>query len=66
LAEKIARKSGRTLKIGKAAFYNQLEMSLDEAYGYASKVMCKNMMDVDANEGIAAFIERREAKWSDG
>ncbi len=63
LAAKIAAKSPLTLKIGKEAFYRQLELDLDGAYAYASEVMTKNLMARDAEEGIAAFIEKREPKW---
>jgi len=65
LAQKVANKSAYTVKIGKAAFYRQAEMSLSEAYPYASEVMTENMMARDAEEGIGAFIEKREPKWQD-
>ncbi len=65
LAEKVALKSAYTVKLGKAAFYRQAEMSLEEAYRYAAEVMTENMMARDAEEGIGAFIERREPKWHD-
>ena len=65
LAEKIAAKSTLTVKIGKEAFYRQAEMSLADAYDYASHVMVENMLARDAEEGISAFIEKREAKWQD-
>ena len=63
LAGKIAAKPRGTLKIGKEAFYRQLEMPLAEAYAYASKVMTENMLDAEACEGIGAFIEKREPRW---
>jgi enoyl-CoA hydratase/carnithine racemase len=65
LAEKIAAKSMLTVKIGKEAFYRQAEMPLAEAYKYASEVMVENMLARDAEEGIGAFIEKREPKWQD-
>jgi enoyl-CoA hydratase/carnithine racemase len=65
LAQSIANKSAYTVKIGKAAFYRQLEMSLAAAYRYASEVMTENMLARDAEEGIRAFIEKREPKWQD-
>jgi enoyl-CoA hydratase/carnithine racemase len=65
LAQKIARKSAHTIKIGKTAFYRQADMSLADAYRYASEVMTENMMSRDAEEGIGAFIEKREPKWQD-
>ena len=65
LAKKIAAKSALTLKIGKEAFYRQAEMPLADAYRYASEVMVENMLARDAEEGISAFIEKREPKWQD-
>lgn len=63
LARQIATKSPYTLKVGKEAFYRQLELGLDAAYAYASDVMTQNLMARDAEEGIAAFVEKREPKW---
>ena len=63
LAETVASKSSKVVKIGKKAFYKQLEMPLNEAYKYTSKVMCENMMTLDAKEGISAFIEKRTPNW---
>ena len=65
LARKVASKSAYTVKIGKAAFYRQAEMSLADAYRYAAEVMTENMMARDAEEGIGAFIDKREPKWQD-
>jgi enoyl-CoA hydratase/carnithine racemase len=65
LAQKVTRKSAYTIKIGKAAFYRQAEMNLADAYAYAAEVMTENMMARDAEEGIGAFIEKREPKWQD-
>jgi len=63
LAETIASKSSKVVKIGKKAFYNQLEMPLDKAYKYTSKIMSENMMALDAEEGISAFLEKRTPNW---
>jgi enoyl-CoA hydratase/carnithine racemase len=63
LAKTIASKSAKVIKIGKEAFYKQLEMPLDEAYKYTSKVMCENMKILDAQEGISAFLEKRAPDW---
>ena len=63
LAEIIASKSNKVVKIGKKAFYKQLEMPLDEAYKYTSKIMTENMMVLDAKEGINAFLEKRTPNW---
>jgi enoyl-CoA hydratase/carnithine racemase len=65
LADAIAAKSGYALKIGKQAFYRQLEMGLSEAYEFTSRVMTENMMAHDADEGIAAFLDKREPRWRD-
>ena len=63
LAEKISSKSNKVVKIGKKAFYKQLEMPLDAAYKYTSEIMTKNMMILDAKEGISAFLEKRKPNW---
>lgn len=65
MARKIAAKSSMTLATGKRAFYAQREMPLAEAYDHASAVMVENMLARDAQEGIAAFIEKRTPKWLD-
>ncbi len=65
LAQKIAEKSSYVLKIGKQAFYRQADMSLADAYNYASEVMTENMMARDAEEGICAFIDKRDPQWED-
>jgi enoyl-CoA hydratase/carnithine racemase len=64
LAKVIASKSPLTLKIGKEAFYRQAELGLVEAYDYTARVMVENMMARDAEEGIGAFIEKREPHWT--
>jgi enoyl-CoA hydratase/carnithine racemase len=63
LARQVAGKPRATVKIGKEAFYRQLEMPLSEAYDYASRVMTENMLHAEANEGICAFVEKRDPKW---
>ena len=63
IAKKIASKSNLTIKIGKQAFYKQLEMPLRKAYSYASKMMTLNMMAMDAKEGISAFLKKRKPNW---
>ena len=63
VAKTIASKSNLTIKIGKQAFYKQLEMQLKKAYAYTSKMMTLNMMAMDAREGISAFLEKRKPKW---
>jgi enoyl-CoA hydratase/carnithine racemase len=63
LAAQIASKPRHTLKVGKEAFYRQLEMPLAQAYDFASRVMTENMLDGEACEGIGAFLEKREPRW---
>ena len=63
IAKTIASKSNLTIKIGKQAFYKQLEMPLRKAYSYTSKMMTLNMMSIDAHEGISAFLNKRKPKW---
>ena len=63
MAEIIASKSSATIAIGKRAFYTQIEQPLSEAYAYAADVMVRNMSELDAAEGIGAFIEKRSPRW---
>ena len=63
VAKTIASKSNLTIKIGKQAFYKQLEMPLRKAYAYTSRMMTLNMMSIDAHEGISAFLNKRKPKW---
>ena len=62
LARKIAGKSAAAVKFGKEAFYRQRDMDVADAYRYTSHVMVENMLVADAEEGIAAFVEKREPK----
>ncbi len=64
-ARKIAEKSAAIIRLGKQAFYRQIELSITEAYAHATEVMVGNMMAADAAEGISAFVEKRPPKWSD-
>lgn len=63
LAETLTAKLGAAVKIGKQAFYDQLQMPIDQAYLYAGDVMVENMMHRDTAEGISAFIEKRPPDW---
>jgi enoyl-CoA hydratase/carnithine racemase len=65
LATKIASKSAATVKLGKEAFYAQIEMNLADAYRYAARAMAENMMMRDAAEGIGAFLDKRDPVWED-
>lgn len=63
LAEVIAIKLASAIKIGKTAYYQQIQMPLEQAYAYTGDVMVQNMLNLDTKEGIAAFIEKRDPKW---
>ena len=65
LAARIAEKSALTVAIGKEAFYRQVEAGFAEAYRTASEAMTRNMLARDAEEGIDAFLEKREPRWED-
>ncbi len=64
LAEVIARKLGSAVKIGKRAFYDQVQMPIDAAYRYTGEVMVENMLNRDTEEGISAFLEKRSPNWN--
>jgi enoyl-CoA hydratase/carnithine racemase len=64
MAAQIASKSPLTVRIGKEAFYRQLELPLAEAYAHAADVMVRNMLAQDAAEGIGAFIDKRAPTWT--
>ena len=64
LAELLASKLGSAVKVGKEAFYNQIEMGMDAAYEYTRDVMVENMLHHDTEEGINAFIEKRSPAWT--
>ena len=63
LADTVASKLGTAVRIGKEAFYNQIEMNVADAYAYTGDVMVENMLDRDTSEGIAAFLEKRDPTW---
>jgi len=65
LAETVAAKLSTAVKIGKRAFYEQVEMDLAAAYAHTGAVMVENMMDRDTAEGITAFLEKRPPDWAD-
>jgi enoyl-CoA hydratase/carnithine racemase len=63
LAQTVANKLGSAVRIGKRAFYDQLDMGLEAAYAHTGAVMVENMLDRDTAEGIAAFIDKRAPDW---
>ncbi|WP_420798306.1 enoyl-CoA hydratase [Meridianimarinicoccus roseus] len=64
LARVVASKLGRAVRIGKGAFYDQLERDLQGAYALTRDAMVENMLDRDTAEGIQAFIEKRPPSWN--
>jgi len=64
LAETVAAKLGKAVRIGKRAFYEQLEMGLDAAYAHTGAAMVENMLDQDTDEGIRAFLDKRPPQWT--
>ena len=62
-ATSINGRSTLTMSMGKAAFYQQMDMELDDAYAFASDVMARNMQEHDAHEGIDAFLQKRSPEW---
>ena len=63
LAQRIVANPAVAIKTGKKMFYRQLELGLVEAYDYAGDVMAGNMMAEDVQEGISAFLGKREPNW---
>ncbi|MGH7002426.1 MAG: enoyl-CoA hydratase [Alphaproteobacteria bacterium] len=63
LAEEIASKSPYAIALGKKAFYRQLDFDVAGAYEYASELTVRNGAAADAKEGVAAFLEKRPARW---
>lgn len=65
LARTIASKLTAAVRIGKRAFYEQLEMPVEAAYAYTARVIAENMLRADTAEGIQAFLEKRPPNWND-
>lgn len=63
LAGMVSDKLGAAVKIGKQSFYNQLDMSVQDAYRYTGDLMVENMLYRDTAEGISAFLEKRHPDW---
>jgi len=64
LAARVARSSALTVRIGKEAFYEQIELDERGAYAFTRDVMAANAQTDDAQEGIGAFLEKRSPTWS--
>lgn len=65
LAETLGAKLGAAVKVGKRAFYDQIEMGLAAAYEHTAAVMVENMLLRDTAEGVQAFIEKRKPDWAE-
>ena len=63
LCRSICAKPASTVSTGKKMFYRQIEKNIADAYHYAGQTMACNMMDEDTNEGISAFLEKRDPAW---
>ncbi len=63
LAQHIAQASPLTLALGKKSFYRQMETDETRAYDYAQEMMALNAMTDDAQEGISAFLQKRDPQW---
>ena len=59
----MARASSLVIALGKQAFYSQIDLDQPKAYAYAKEVMSMNAMAADAQEGMCAFLEKREPTW---
>jgi enoyl-CoA hydratase/carnithine racemase len=65
LAAKVTSKLASAVRVGKRAFYEQLEMTLDAAYDHTGRVIAENMLHRDTAEGVQAFLEKRPPDWPD-
>lgn len=63
IATTIAAKRTSTIRIGKSAFYQQAQMTTQDAYAFTGDVMVENMAHPDTTEGISAFLEKRDPAW---
>jgi enoyl-CoA hydratase/carnithine racemase len=64
LSRRIASKSAAAIRIGKTAYDEQLELPVADAYSLMTQIMAENLLIADAQEGIGAFIQKRQPKWS--
>lgn len=63
VAQRVAQASAATVTIGKRAFYDQIDLPTADAYAKMSEVMTANAVMTDAQEGIGAFLQKREPVW---
>jgi enoyl-CoA hydratase/carnithine racemase len=65
LAQRIATKSVQGIRLGKQAFYRQIDKPIEEAFDFAREEMIKALTTPDAGEGVQAFFAKREPQWGD-
>ena len=63
MADMVSSKMSGAVRIGKRAFYEQIEMPIEDAYAFTGNIMVENMKRDDTAEGIAAFLEKRSPDW---
>jgi enoyl-CoA hydratase/carnithine racemase len=63
LIDAIARSSAYTVATGKRAFYSQIDRPERDAYEHCQVVMTENALAHDAQEGMSAFLQKREPIW---
>ncbi len=63
LADQVAGKLGAAVRLGKRAFYEQIEMPVDAAFAHTTKTMVENLLIRDTQEGIDAFLQKRDPAW---
>ncbi len=61
--DRLLARPARILALGKSAFYRQLNMDLTEAYLFATQTIADNMLMDEAEEGIGAFLDKRQPDW---
>jgi enoyl-CoA hydratase/carnithine racemase len=63
LATQIGSLSPLAVRTGKAAFYEQIDLPQDKAYGLMTEAIATNALSEDAQEGMTAFLEKRKPTW---
>jgi enoyl-CoA hydratase/carnithine racemase len=63
MVSRLLDKPKDVLALGKQAYYRQLEMGLEDAYGFTTGVIVDNALGKDFEEGLAAFLDKRKPEW---